>query len=140
MKRLFISTLLVITFGCGQQQTTPNTNNSNAIAIIKSDTNIYIILAEKKLGTLYAGEKIEGTLEFENKTNTPITIGELKGSCGCMIITESFDRMEEGEIKRLKYVIDTSGKSDEEYFDIIMTTSQGRYVVELSANIKQNIN
>lgn len=137
MKPVLFFVLLSWLLGCGSQSTTGSKSDSHsAIAITKSDTTVYLTLAEKKLGTLYAGEKIEGTLEFENKTESPITIKEVKGSCGCMTITESFDYMKKGETKQLKYLINTFGKSNEEYFDVILVTSAGKFVVELSANIK----
>ncbi|MEG1635257.1 MAG: DUF1573 domain-containing protein [Rikenellaceae bacterium] len=136
----FILTLLITIIGCGAQQTVKQNVTNNAIALVKSDTNIYITVAEKKLGTLYAGETVEGSLLFENKTDTLLTINTIKGSCGCMTIKESFDSLKKGEKKSIKYIIDTFGKSDDEYFDIMIITSSGKYIVELTANVKQNIN
>ncbi|MFI3314590.1 MAG: DUF1573 domain-containing protein [Rikenellaceae bacterium] len=93
-------------------------------------------IRELNLGVVREGETISGRLNFKNPMDSTITISSFKGSCGCMDITEGFTALEKEQIKSINYRIHTTDKSGEEYFDIIVTTSIGKFMVEMVATVK----
>ncbi|MFI3322736.1 MAG: DUF1573 domain-containing protein [Rikenellaceae bacterium] len=95
----------------------------------------YTTLLERNLGTIGAGETISGVLNFSTSADS-LTIIEMKGTCGCMTLEGSFKELNNGEVARVNYTINTSGKEGEEYFDIIIDSSLGKFIVEMKAFVK----
>lgn len=139
-KVVFAFLIVAYLLGCAcqgeQLQEQPKTI-ANLVKLNLSDTSVYITAHAKELGTLYEGETIAGSFNLENCSDETLNIKELSVSCGCMSVDyRDARRIEAGEIAEIKYTINTSLKSGDEFFDILIITSTGKYVIEMTAYVK----
>ncbi len=136
---LFLSLLLLCVIGCNNSgdKKVISSEPTNVIELRSADTSIYVTAETRSIGTLYEGEKVEGVLHIRNSSDTLSIIKEIKASCGCMTIKDVFPKsIKDKEVVSLQYTIDTSLKSGEEFFDILIISSTGKYVIELVANVR----
>ncbi len=142
ISRLTATAILLCLIGCNSgngkaYNTDIAASKKNIIDLNHYDGTVYMTAASRNIGTLYEGETVEGVLSIRNNSDTTSIIKEVKGSCGCMTIKKlDTKQLKANEVMNIGYTINTSLKSGEEYFDVVIISTTGKYVIELIANIK----
>lgn len=138
-RSIYLFVILLSVLGCVNSTTKPVEESSRKGAVAQitpsSDTTRYITIMERNLGSINEGEVIEGAVNIST-SSAEVEIFEMKGTCGCMTLTNPFESITKDEVKSLKYIITTSGKNGEEYFDIIINSSIGKFIIEMKAIVK----
>lgn len=60
-------------------------------------------------GKIHEGEKIEGSIRFVNKGDAPVTITNVRTSCGCTAAKPNKDSYAAGDTAEISYTIKTEG-------------------------------
>jgi len=139
MKRSFIIIVFITSFiwSCNNK-----TSDEDVTLNLKDSTTVKFEESKYDFGDITQGEVIKHTFYFKNTGDKPLIISEVRTSCGCTVADYSTKPLGPGEKGYIAATFNSSGKSGEQYKNIIviMNTSPKKNILQLTGFVKTENN
>lgn len=114
------------------------TFNAHAQETAELTEIIEVPVKTKDFGYVYQGQKLKHVFSLKNNSNKPITIKNVKNSCGCTSALSSAENILPKDTIYIETIVDTTGKGErpfEVFIDIILSEPDEKIRLSIKGNI-----